>query len=154
MQGEVEPEGPSESECRPYIEKALKDLEHGEVAAESSEAQDSVEDVPTVEVTDDSSRQEGEGDENETYDDKDQDSKESVEEENLVEAKVAEQKTEPEVRMTVIQKIMLGLSSFFKKTTDKSKEAAIEDKVTDDKVLLLEIDSSHTFNLDIFVEAL
>lgn len=29
-QGEVEVEGPSESECRPYIEKALKKLETGD----------------------------------------------------------------------------------------------------------------------------
>lgn len=135
MQGEVESEGPSESECRPYIEKALKELEH-ETAPESSETQDSVEDVPTVEITDDSSHQEGEGDDNETYDEQGQgeDSKESVEDENAPKENVVEQKTEPEVRMTVIQKIMLGLSSFFQKTADKGKEAAIEEKLTETKV--------------------
>lgn len=48
MQGEVEPEGPSESECRPYIEKALKELEAGE---NSQNGEDSQENIPTVEIT-------------------------------------------------------------------------------------------------------
>lgn len=132
MQGEVESEGPSESECRPFIEKALKELEHGEATPQSSEIQDSVEDVPTVEITDDSSHQEGEGeDDNETNDDKGQDSKESLEDENAPEDKLVKQKTEPEVRMTVIQKIMLRLSSFFQKKADTGNEAALEEQVTD-----------------------
>lgn len=138
MQGEVESEGPSETECRPYIEKALKELEHGEAAPHSSESLGSAEDVPTVEITDDSSHLEGEGeDDNEIYDEKGQgeDSKESVEDENVTKENIVEQKTEPKVRMTVIQKIVLGLSSFFQKTADKGKEAAIEDKITEDKVL-------------------
>lgn len=140
VQGEVESDGPSESECRPYIEKALKELEHGEAAAQSSE--DSIEDISTVEITDDSSHQEGAGeDENETCNDQTGDSKEHSEEENVdekenvVEETVAEEKTEPEVRMTVIRKLILGLSSFFQRTPDKSKEAAIEDKLIEDKVL-------------------
>ncbi|CAH0562146.1 unnamed protein product [Brassicogethes aeneus] len=63
VQGEVEPEGPSESECRPYIEKALKELEIGEGAegaegAESTESGgDSKEDLPTIEITTDDSDQ-------------------------------------------------------------------------------------------------
>lgn len=58
MQGEAESEGPSESECRPYIEKALKELEAGEVGDD-----DSKEDVPTVEITtDDSDHDAGDGD--------------------------------------------------------------------------------------------
>lgn len=63
MQGEVEPEGPSESECRPYIEKALKELETGEtVDTGTLGTGDSQEDIPTVEITtDDSGHQEGDG---------------------------------------------------------------------------------------------
>lgn len=58
MQGEAESEGPSESECRPYIEKALKELEAGEAGDD-----DSKEDVPTVEITtDDSDHDAGDGD--------------------------------------------------------------------------------------------
>lgn len=137
MQGEVESEGPSESECRPYIEKALKELEYGEDAPHSSETQDSVGDVPTVEITDDSLHQDGEGeDDNERNDEQGQgpDSKESVEDENVVKENIVEQKTEPKVRMTVIQKLMLDLSRFFQKASDKGKEAAIEDKITEFKV--------------------
>ncbi|KAJ8975813.1 hypothetical protein NQ317_013744 [Molorchus minor] len=62
VQGQVELEGPSESECRPFIEKALKELETGE-PKESSETGDSREDVPTVEITtDDSDRTDDEDD--------------------------------------------------------------------------------------------
>ncbi|XP_044256163.1 sarcalumenin [Tribolium madens] len=66
VQGEAESEGPSESECRPYIEKALKELETGETAGTTGtpESGDSKEDTPpVVEVTtDDSDHHEGEGD--------------------------------------------------------------------------------------------
>lgn len=56
VQGEVELEGPSESECRPYIEKALKELETGEaVVLGHSGEDDSKEDIPTVEITTDDS---------------------------------------------------------------------------------------------------
>lgn len=80
MQGEAELEGPSESECRPYIEKALKELETGEPAdTGSSEIGDSREDLPTVEITDDADRQEGEDDDNDTNEDG-KESGESVEE--------------------------------------------------------------------------
>lgn len=66
MQGEVESDGPSESECRPYIEKALKELEAGEVdeAGALGDA-DSKEDVPTVEITTDDSDRDGDDDANE-----------------------------------------------------------------------------------------
>lgn len=74
VQGEVESEGPSESECRPYIEKALKELETGEAgspesAGDTGDTGDSKEDLPTVEITtDDSDHQEGDGDD-ESHDD-------------------------------------------------------------------------------------
>lgn len=72
VQGEAESEGPSESECRPYIEKALKELEAGEAGDD-----DSKEDVPTVEITtDDSDHDAGDGD-----DDAQDDGKESAENE-------------------------------------------------------------------------
>ncbi|XP_019754801.2 nucleolar protein dao-5 isoform X1 [Dendroctonus ponderosae] len=67
VQGEADTDGPSETDCRPYIEKALKELEIGEaghVQNEPSDKDESAEDVPTVEITDDSSRQvdvDGEG---------------------------------------------------------------------------------------------
>ncbi|KAG5882413.1 hypothetical protein JTB14_008988 [Gonioctena quinquepunctata] len=62
VQGEVELEGPSESECRPYIEKALKELETGEPVTGSSENADSEEGIPTVEITsDDFDHQDGDG---------------------------------------------------------------------------------------------
>ncbi|CAG9828185.1 unnamed protein product [Diabrotica balteata] len=80
VQGEVESEGPSESECRPYIEKALKELEAGEVAAGSSAEDgdgDSKEDIPTVEITDDSAHQEGDGEKDDTNEEG-QDSNENV----------------------------------------------------------------------------
>lgn len=81
MQGEADTDGPSETDCRPYIEKALKELEIGEagqVQNEPSDKDESAEDVPTVEITDDSSRQvdvdvDGEGensDENDGPEDK------------------------------------------------------------------------------------
>lgn len=61
VQGEVEV-GPSESECRPFIEKALKSLETGEETAPPGEPDgDSKEDIPTVEITtDDSDHEVGE----------------------------------------------------------------------------------------------
>lgn len=63
MQGEAESEGPSESECRPYIEKALKELETGEAVEQKESIDDgSKEDVPTVEITDDSDHDVGDGD--------------------------------------------------------------------------------------------
>lgn len=58
MQGEVESEGPSESECRPFIEKALKELEAGDAGTVG----DSKEDVPTVEITTDDSDRDGDDD--------------------------------------------------------------------------------------------
>lgn len=70
MQGGAESEGPSESECRPYIEKALKELETAEAA--SSEpispgdggGDESQEEDSTVEITTDDSEhaQEADGD--------------------------------------------------------------------------------------------
>ncbi|KAF5289281.1 hypothetical protein FQR65_LT11902 [Abscondita terminalis] len=51
VQGEVESDGPSESECRPHIEKALKQFEAGETEHETH-AEDE-EDLPTVEITTD-----------------------------------------------------------------------------------------------------
>nr|XP_023024911.1 sarcalumenin [Leptinotarsa decemlineata] len=70
VQGEVESEGPSESECRPYIEKALKELETGEPATGCSETNaDSGEDFPTVEIsTDDFAHRNGDGEDNENND--------------------------------------------------------------------------------------
>lgn len=61
MQGDPKTDGPSETDCRPYIEKALKELETGEAGHAQEELSDkgeSSEDVPTVEITDDSSHQE------------------------------------------------------------------------------------------------
>ena len=56
VQGEIESDGPSESECRPHIEKALKQLEAGETEATPTVDQgDSKEDIPTVEITTDDS---------------------------------------------------------------------------------------------------
>ncbi|XP_060516348.1 uncharacterized protein LOC132695841 isoform X2 [Cylas formicarius] len=46
-------DGPSESECRPYIEKALKELETGEARKEPSDENESAEELPTVEISDD-----------------------------------------------------------------------------------------------------
>lgn len=59
MQGEVESEGPSESECRPYIEKALKELETVEGdEAPISETGGSIEDFLAVDnIKDDSDSQ-------------------------------------------------------------------------------------------------
>lgn len=67
VQGEVESEGPSESECRPYIEKALKELETGDSTdlnvSDDDDEGSSKEDIPTVEITtDDSSHVDGDGD--------------------------------------------------------------------------------------------
>lgn len=64
MQGEAESEGPSESECRPYIEKALKELETGEAVDPGAPGDESSkEDIPTVEITtDDSDHEHGDGD--------------------------------------------------------------------------------------------
>lgn len=50
VQSEVEAEGPSESECRPHIEKALKQLE----GTDNVEITDSAEEIPTIEIFDDS----------------------------------------------------------------------------------------------------
>ncbi|XP_066155558.1 uncharacterized protein [Euwallacea fornicatus] len=61
VQGDQNADGPSETDCRPYIEKALKELETGEAGnaqEEPSDQDENAEDVPTVEITDDSSHQE------------------------------------------------------------------------------------------------
>lgn len=57
VQGEVESEGPSESECQPFIEKALRKLEIIEPVDEKSDKieGESAEDVATVEITTDDS---------------------------------------------------------------------------------------------------
>lgn len=57
VQGEAESEGPSESECRPYIEKALKELETGDTTGtlKNPDSDNSEEDVPTIEITTDDS---------------------------------------------------------------------------------------------------
>lgn len=77
MQGEAESEGPSESECRPYIEKALKELEGGDAGDD-----DSKEDVPTVEITTDDSDHDGDDDAQESAENEldDQQSSENNEE--------------------------------------------------------------------------
>jgi hypothetical protein len=99
VQGEAESEGPSESECRPYIEKALKELETGETGTTGTpETGDSKEDVPTVEVTtDDSDHQKGEGD-----DDTHEEGTESIEsveaDQNVPDA----QQSESEVNIEVV----------------------------------------------------
>ena len=65
VQGEVELEGPSESECQPFIEKALKKLEIIEPVDEKSDKiyGESAEDVATVEITiDDSDHDDSDGD--------------------------------------------------------------------------------------------
>lgn len=85
MQGEAEADGPSESECRPYIEKALKELEAGEVDESGSpEDGDSKEDVPTVEITTDDSVKDGDDNEDskentETTENEESDDKQSSE---------------------------------------------------------------------------
>lgn len=92
MQGEVESEGPSESECRPYIEKALKELEAGDAGELGTPGgdEDSNEDVPTVEVTtDDSDREDDDGD-----DDDHEDEKESAENEEANDTQSSENKAE------------------------------------------------------------
>lgn len=71
MQGEVESEGPSESECRPYIEKALKELETGETSETVNTPPEtvgsSIEDLLAVDIKDDSDNQSiGEGDDDTT----------------------------------------------------------------------------------------
>lgn len=89
MQGEVETEGPSESECRPYIEKALKELEAGEV-----DDDDSKEDVPTVEITtDDSDHDAGGGDD---------DTQESVENEEDGDDQISDKNEEVLCKLSVI----------------------------------------------------
>ncbi|XP_072402848.1 uncharacterized protein [Diabrotica undecimpunctata] len=127
VQGEVESEGPSESECRPYIEKALKELEAGEAAAGSSAEDgdgDSKEDIPTVEITDDSAHQEGDGEKDDTNEEG-QDSNENVQ--------TVSEKIEPEVRPTVIQKISSFFQKVFQRTPSKKEEAANESKQSEDK---------------------
>ncbi|XP_056646451.1 uncharacterized protein LOC130451456 [Diorhabda sublineata] len=126
VQGEVESEGPSESECRPYIEKALKELEAGEATVISSAEEgdgDSKEDIPTVEITtDDSTHQEGEGENDDTNDD------ESKENDQIVSEKI-----EPEVRPTVIQKIASFFQKVFQRTPSKKEGAANDSKKSEDK---------------------
>ncbi|CAH1153590.1 unnamed protein product [Phaedon cochleariae] len=110
VQGELESDGPSESECRPYIEKALKhQLETG----------DSKEDIPTAEVTDDSN--DGEDETNEDG----QQIRENVE-------NVSEPQAEPEVGISFFQRFAL-LARFFQRTPDKKGEAANERESPEDK---------------------
>ncbi|GJQ68795.1 hypothetical protein Trydic_g5055 [Trypoxylus dichotomus] len=80
VQGGAESEGPSESECRPYIEKALKELETAEAASSEpitpgDSGGDSKEEDSTVEITTNDSDHEGDGD----NDDEAEESKESAE---------------------------------------------------------------------------
>ncbi|XP_025831971.1 sarcalumenin-like, partial [Agrilus planipennis] len=86
VQGEAESEGPSESECRPYIEKALKELETGE-GGEKDDG-DSKEDIPTVEITDDADLPNNGKDDD--ADGEDNDSNESVENEKVDDTDSAE----------------------------------------------------------------
>lgn len=48
MQGQIETEGPSESECRPYIEKALRELEHEGVGAGDADVGHSNEETSSI----------------------------------------------------------------------------------------------------------
>lgn len=90
MQGDPKTDGPSETDCRPYIEKALKELETGEAGhaqEEPSDKDESSEDVPTVEITDDSSHQE----------EVDGDGKASEEDDHSTEQDATQQEAVPEV---------------------------------------------------------
>lgn len=93
MQGGVESEGPSESECRPYIEKALKELETAEasepITPGDSGGDDSKKEDSTVEITtDDSDYAEGDGD----NDDEAEESKESTESAEIDQGEAASSK--------------------------------------------------------------
>ncbi|XP_030755857.1 titin isoform X2 [Sitophilus oryzae] len=99
LQGAAETDGPTESDCRPYIEKALKELETGEVVPGQPEDKDeSIEDVPTVEITDDSSRQEedigGQGD-----------ASDEIENANEADARSVEQDDEIPVEVTTSDEV-------------------------------------------------
>ncbi|CAG9855171.1 unnamed protein product [Phyllotreta striolata] len=119
-------EGPSESECRPYIEKALKELEAGEaVVGSSTELDDSKEDPPTVDVTNDSDHREGDGEK----DDTNEDGQESKEHDIATEKKI-----EPEVRPSLFQKMTSFFQKIFKKTPSKKEEATNESKHFEDKL--------------------
>ncbi|KAF2885621.1 hypothetical protein ILUMI_20563 [Ignelater luminosus] len=100
VQGEVESEGPTESECRPYIEKALKELEAGEAeTAAPPDDGDSKEDLPTVEITtDDSDHPEGDGD-----DDTDGEGKESAETEKSDDVETTESEEKEASQEQVIE---------------------------------------------------
>lgn len=114
MQGEAELEGPSESECRPYIEKALKELETGEPTdTGSSETGDSKEDLPTIEITDDADRQDSEDDDNDTNEDG-KESGESIEEQQNAET-VSEQKV-------IYSRLTVSPFTFFFRIRKKAKE--------------------------------
>ncbi|KAK9890227.1 hypothetical protein WA026_010340 [Henosepilachna vigintioctopunctata] len=63
VQGEVEIDGPSETQCRPYIEKALRELEH--VGAEDTDVGQSQEEAPTIDNSLDDEQRSTETTENE-----------------------------------------------------------------------------------------
>lgn len=145
VQGEVEAEGPSESECRPYIEKALKELEAGEAGeaavGSSAEQGDSKEDIPTVEITDDSDHHEGDGEKDDANEDG-QDSKE-----NDISS---EKKIEPEVRHGFLQKVTSFFQKIFQKTPRKKEEAANESKRSEEKVYPITDWVFHTIDSNTF----
>lgn len=81
MQGEAESDGPSESECRPYIEKALKELETGDTVGtlKNPDTDDSQEDVPTIEIATDDSDHQDDDDDDDANNGDDETHEESVE---------------------------------------------------------------------------
>ncbi|KAL1493267.1 hypothetical protein ABEB36_011351 [Hypothenemus hampei] len=143
-----ETDGPTETDCRPYIEKALKELEIGEAGyaqTEPSEKYESAEDVPTVEITDDSSHQEvdGEGDasdESKGVDDKsveEEQVQQEVEEEQ-VQQEVEEEQLPKEIVQEEVDKSDEKVESDEQTKTEPSKEESAEQTETADEESLEE----------------
>ncbi|CAH1982874.1 unnamed protein product [Acanthoscelides obtectus] len=123
VQGEVESEGPSESECRPYIEKALKELEAGEAVGEESSEAGATE---TDEERGKETSIEQDGDENQGSDETKRTTEAETQEDQ------AASPEPPKKNMSVIQKLSIMISGFFQKPAPKKEESS-KGESADDK---------------------
>nr|CAH7714740.1 unnamed protein product [Callosobruchus chinensis] len=126
VQGEVEPEGPSESECQPYIEKALKELEATGAVGEKDSSTEAGDDDGGESA---SLEQEGGEGSDETEQIRTTEAEEA-QEDQMAEAASPEP---PKKRMSVIQKISIMISGFFQKPAAKEETLSREERSTDEQ---------------------
>ncbi|VEN56327.1 unnamed protein product, partial [Callosobruchus maculatus] len=126
VQGEVESEGPSESECQPYIEKALKELEATGAVGEKDSSTEAGDDNGGESA---SLEQEGGEGSDETEQIRTTDA-EKTQEDQMAEIPSPEP---PKRNMSVIQKLTIMISGFFQKPAAKEEKLSREERSTYEK---------------------